>query len=182
MSNTREYIETAHLRMAAGSRITSTVADDGALYDYIDGKQVPARIVDGSETIHQHQGSVHVVDGGRLDVIGPLQGTLTIARGGEATISGAVQGTLHVGQGARVSILGKQQGTVHVDPGGFVEVAPSGALQGTLHIDGELRNAGTRGGLVSGSGSLDDLSGSRVVQPKRRERGGAVVYVYEWPS
>lgn len=154
------------------------MTDDQVPHDYVDGEAVHQRIVSGDEMVHQYQGSIRVLAGGKVNIAGNHQGSLWLEEDAQAVISGNNQGSLHVAGGARAHVVGRQQGSTHVAANGLIEVAASGALQGSLHVEGEIRNAGIRGGTVSGPGTVSDLSGARVVQPIRR--GDALVY--EWPA
>ncbi len=121
-------------------------------------------------------GTIEVEAGATLRVVGDQHGTVHLHSDSQLVVTGQIHGTLHLAPGSSALIEGAQHGTVHVSRGSLVEVAPGGILAGTLHIDGLVRNGGTRGGAVRGSGELGDLPGSSVKRPVTRDG----VSYYQW--
>jgi hypothetical protein len=135
--------------------------------DWMDGRQVPAFVVDtDTELIGTHQGSVWVKGGCTLELLGILQGSLNLEEGAQVNILQTHQGSLHVSAGSHVSIIGKQQGSVHIDPGGLVTVEEGGVAAGSVHNDGRFEIKGTRGGTLTGTGETEVYPGAVIKQPR----------------
>jgi hypothetical protein len=145
--------------------------------DIIAGVETPQTIVSAARTLTDlHKGTVIVDRGGHLTVAGMLQGTLDVLPGASARIVGVEQGTVHVGREATLDVNGMIQGTVGIEAGGSMRVHPAGQVQGSIANQGSIENHGSRGGPVSGEGSLIDMPGSRVVQPRIKDG----VHFYDW--
>jgi hypothetical protein len=145
--------------------------------DIVDGVEVPRRVVETDEqVVGTHQRSICVEAGAHLEIVGTQQGSVTFQPGSTGSIIGQLQGSLHVATGAVVTVSGRQDGSVHVARGGVLKIEPGGRVAGSLHNDGVIENAGTRGGHLSGEGTLHDLDGATVRQPVVKD--GSTYYVW----
>ena len=135
--------------------------------DFMDRRPVEPTVIRQSESITgTHRGSVIVDSNGSLSLDGVLQGSLLLESGAKAVVHGEQQGSVTVETGATMTVAGAVKGSVLVADGGLVSVTPSGLLAGTVEVHGRVVNAGTRAGVVSGQGRIEDLPGSRVVKPR----------------
>lgn len=140
----------------------------------------PARIVDFTTTMTTaHSGSICVHAGTFTLAPGTIHnGSLHVRDGARVEILGTHNGSLHVSSGAVVTITGSQNGSCHVSTEALIEVRSTGRLAGSLAVAGRVANAGVRGGSVSDlGGTISDVNGGRVRQPERSSDGTSL---YRW--
>jgi len=125
----------------------------------------PEKIVRSSETISGvFIGSVTVRNNSELTIEGAIQGSLSV-ESGKVIINGKQQGSVNISAGSYLINNGAIEGSVNIELDAILENLSNSKLAGSLNVSGTLNNYGSRGGTVSGAGTINDLPGSVVKQP-----------------
>jgi len=134
-------------------------------FNMVDGELIPI------DDLHFREDGVvtGVVDTGvvvhpgvALVVAGVINGSLDVAETSRVDMRGVLNGSLNVGDGAHVIVAGSISGSINVSVAGALEIATGAEVFGSMHVDGRVENHGTRAGVVSGSGLVQDMPGSTV--------------------
>lgn len=120
--------------------------------------------------------TLQIASGVQVTTTGKISGTVNVGEGVDWIAVGDVSGTVTIAAGATVTFQRQASGTIHIQKGATVTLGPACVALGAITVDGLLVNGGTRGVHVRGSGTVDDLPGSRVRQPDEVRADGTTVY------
>ena len=120
--------------------------------------------------------TLQIAPGVQVTTTGKISGTVNVGEGAQWIAVGDVSGSVTISAGATVTFERHASGTLHIQEGAKATFGPKCVALGVITVEGVLVNQGTRGVNVLGSGTVDDLPGSRVRQPDEVRADGTTVY------